>query len=83
MLTWHALDLKSMPPSSSAMPVCSYTPHLVTLHVLTDPFRSASVALAGMILPFGFGAALAVPLYHKFIDESVKFTHFMVRIRTH
>ncbi|KAJ7879936.1 Sodium/hydrogen exchanger family-domain-containing protein [Mycena olivaceomarginata] len=39
---------------------------------------SASVALAGMILPFGFGAALAVPLYHKFIDESVKFTHFML-----
>ncbi|KAK7025215.1 Na-H-exchanger domain-containing protein [Favolaschia claudopus] len=39
---------------------------------------SASVALAGMILPFGLGAALSVPLYHTFIDESVKFTHFML-----
>ncbi|KAJ7180756.1 Sodium/hydrogen exchanger family-domain-containing protein [Mycena filopes] len=39
---------------------------------------SATVALAGMILPFGFGAALAVPLYHHFIDQSVKFTHFML-----
>ncbi|KAJ7917502.1 Sodium/hydrogen exchanger family-domain-containing protein [Mycena leptocephala] len=32
---------------------------------------SATVALAGMVLPFGFGAALSVPLYHKFIDESL------------
>ncbi|KAJ7759200.1 Sodium/hydrogen exchanger family-domain-containing protein [Mycena metata] len=39
---------------------------------------SASVAFAGMILPFGFGAALAVPLYHHFIDQSVKFTYFML-----
>ncbi|KAJ7130639.1 Sodium/hydrogen exchanger family-domain-containing protein [Mycena epipterygia] len=39
---------------------------------------SATVALAGMILPFGLGAGLAVPLYHQFIDPSVKFTHFML-----
>ncbi|TFK34191.1 Sodium/hydrogen exchanger family-domain-containing protein, partial [Crucibulum laeve] len=39
---------------------------------------SATVALAGMVLPFGFGAALAVPLYHQFIDPSIKFTHFML-----
>ncbi|KAF9002926.1 Sodium/hydrogen exchanger family-domain-containing protein [Cyathus striatus] len=39
---------------------------------------SATISLAGMILPFGFGAALAVPLYHEFIDSSVKFTHFML-----
>jgi hypothetical protein len=39
---------------------------------------SATVALAGMILPFGFGAALSVPLYHKFIDESVKFSNFLL-----
>ncbi|KAJ7696562.1 Sodium/hydrogen exchanger family-domain-containing protein [Mycena rosella] len=39
---------------------------------------SASVALAGMVLPFGFGAGLAVPLYHHFIDSSVQFTHFML-----
>ena len=39
---------------------------------------SATVALAGMAIPFGFGAALAVPLYHHFIDPSVKFTNFML-----
>lgn len=39
---------------------------------------SATVALAGMAIPFGFGAALAVPLYHQFIDPSVKFTNFML-----
>ena len=31
-----------------------------------------------MVLPFGLGAALAVPLYHHFISSSVKFTHFML-----
>jgi Kef-type K+ transport system membrane component KefB len=39
---------------------------------------STTVSLAGMALPFGMGAALSVPLYHTFIDESVKFTNFML-----
>jgi Kef-type K+ transport system membrane component KefB len=39
---------------------------------------SATVALAGMVIPFGFGAALSVPLYNNFVDHSVKFTHFML-----
>ncbi|KAF7308876.1 Na-H-Exchanger domain-containing protein [Mycena kentingensis (nom. inval.)] len=39
---------------------------------------SASVALFGMVVPFGLGAALARPLYDKFVDPSVKFTHFML-----
>ncbi|KDQ62807.1 hypothetical protein JAAARDRAFT_190081 [Jaapia argillacea MUCL 33604] len=39
---------------------------------------SATVAFAGMCLPFGLGAGLAVPLYHQFIDPSVKFTNFML-----
>ncbi|KAJ7255500.1 Sodium/hydrogen exchanger family-domain-containing protein [Mycena haematopus] len=39
---------------------------------------SISVALAGMVLPFGLGAALAVPLYNKFGTEGVKFTYFML-----
>jgi Kef-type K+ transport system membrane component KefB len=39
---------------------------------------SVSVALAGMCLPFGLGAALSIPIYHHFIDSSVKFTHFML-----
>ncbi|OBZ68862.1 K(+)/H(+) antiporter 1 [Grifola frondosa] len=39
---------------------------------------SVTVALAGMCLPFGLGAALSVPLYHTFIPSSVKFTNFML-----
>ncbi|XP_006462999.1 hypothetical protein AGABI2DRAFT_186795 [Agaricus bisporus var. bisporus H97] len=39
---------------------------------------SAAVALAGMALPFGFGAALSVPIYSRFIDQNVEFTHFML-----
>lgn len=39
---------------------------------------SATVALAGMVLPFGIGAGLAVAIYKEFIDQSVKFTHFML-----
>ncbi|EMD40223.1 hypothetical protein CERSUDRAFT_112420 [Gelatoporia subvermispora B] len=39
---------------------------------------SMTIALAGMVLPFGLGAALSVPLYHTFIDQSVKFTNFML-----
>ncbi|TBU30002.1 Sodium/hydrogen exchanger family-domain-containing protein [Dichomitus squalens] len=39
---------------------------------------SVTVAMAGMCLPFGLGSALAVPLYHTFIDQSVKFTNFML-----
>lgn len=31
-----------------------------------------------MVIPFGLGAALAVPLYSEFVDQSVKFTHFML-----
>lgn len=31
-----------------------------------------------MILPFGLGAGLAVPIYKQFIDSSIKFTHFML-----
>ncbi|KAJ6619881.1 Sodium/hydrogen exchanger family-domain-containing protein [Mycena sp. CBHHK59/15] len=34
---------------------------------------SATVALAGMILPFGLGAGLAVPLYHEFIPRASTF----------
>jgi Kef-type K+ transport system membrane component KefB len=39
---------------------------------------SASIAIAGMVVPFGLGAGLSLPLYHEFIDPSVKFTHFML-----
>ena len=40
---------------------------------------SFTVALAGIVIPFGLGAGLAVPLYKHFIDASqVKYTHFML-----
>lgn len=38
-----------------------------------------TVAAAGVIIPFGLGAALAIPLYNHFIDSSqVSYTHFML-----
>ena len=40
---------------------------------------SVSVAAAGITIPFAFGAALVIPLYHHFIDSSqVSYTHFML-----
>ncbi|KAH9969870.1 Sodium/hydrogen exchanger family-domain-containing protein [Russula dissimulans] len=40
---------------------------------------SLTVAAAGITIPFGFGAALAIPLYHHFIDASqVSYPHFML-----
>ncbi|KAF9445369.1 hypothetical protein P691DRAFT_777613 [Macrolepiota fuliginosa MF-IS2] len=39
---------------------------------------SATVALAGMAVPFGLGAALSIPLYHEFIDPSINYKHFML-----
>jgi len=39
---------------------------------------SVTIAVAGMVVPFGLGSGLAVPLYHKFIDPSIVFTHFML-----
>lgn len=39
---------------------------------------SSFIAIAGMAVPFGLGAALSVPLYHTFISSSVKYTNFML-----
>lgn len=39
---------------------------------------STTVALAGMVVPFGLGAALAVPIYHEFVNPNIQFTHFML-----
>jgi len=36
------------------------------------------IALAGMILPFAIGAGIAHAVYKEFIDQSIKFTHFML-----
>jgi K+:H+ antiporter len=39
---------------------------------------SASIALGGMLLPFGLGSALSVALYKEFVDPNTKFTYFLL-----
>ena len=40
---------------------------------------SVTISAAGITIPFGFGAALAIPVYHHFIDSSqVSYPHFML-----
>ncbi|KAH8109265.1 Sodium/hydrogen exchanger family-domain-containing protein [Phellopilus nigrolimitatus] len=39
---------------------------------------SLPIALGGMVLPFGLGAGLSVPLYHTFVDPNVVYTNFML-----
>lgn len=39
--------------------------------------KAGPISAAGMLLPFGLGAAVSVPLYNKFVDEDhVSFGHF-------
>jgi len=39
---------------------------------------SLTVAVAGMVIPFGIGAGFSRPLYEEFTDKSNQFTHFML-----
>ncbi|KAG6336877.1 hypothetical protein ID866_2203 [Astraeus odoratus] len=39
---------------------------------------SVIVSLAGVILPFGIGAAISKPIYKEFIDPSVHYPYFML-----
>ena len=39
---------------------------------------SMAISAVGLIVPLGLGAALAVPIYHEFIDPSVKFGQFIL-----
>ncbi|EGN92031.1 hypothetical protein SERLA73DRAFT_173161 [Serpula lacrymans var. lacrymans S7.3] len=39
---------------------------------------SMSISAAGLIVPLGLGAALGIPLYHQFVDESVNFGYFLL-----
>ncbi|KAI0268172.1 cation/H+ exchanger [Gloeopeniophorella convolvens] len=39
---------------------------------------SLAISVAGLVVPLGAGAALAVPLYHNFVDSSVNFGHFIL-----
>ena len=40
--------------------------------------NSAIISAAGMCLPFGLGAAVAVPVYHNFVDPKTTFGHFLL-----
>ncbi|ORY24227.1 Sodium/hydrogen exchanger family-domain-containing protein [Naematelia encephala] len=41
--------------------------------------NAALISLAGMVLPFGLGAAIAVPVYNNFVNsEKVTFGHFLL-----
>ncbi|GJJ15877.1 hypothetical protein Clacol_010155 [Clathrus columnatus] len=39
---------------------------------------SVTISLAGMILPFGLGAAYSLAIYKEFVDPSTQFTHFLL-----
>jgi Kef-type K+ transport system membrane component KefB len=39
---------------------------------------SATISIAGLIVPLGMGAALGVPLYNEFVDDSVNFGYFLL-----
>ncbi len=37
------------------------------------------ISAAGILLPFGIGAGVSVPIYHKFVDEAkISFGHFLL-----
>jgi Kef-type K+ transport system membrane component KefB len=39
---------------------------------------STMISLAGIALPFAMGAGIAVPIYHLFVDQTVKFSYFIL-----
>lgn len=39
---------------------------------------STAISLAGLILPFGLGSAIAWGLYERFISKDVGFNHFLL-----
>ncbi|KAF8874359.1 Sodium/hydrogen exchanger family-domain-containing protein [Infundibulicybe gibba] len=39
---------------------------------------SASISIAGLVLPLGLGAALGVGLYREFVDPSINFGYFVL-----
>ena len=41
--------------------------------------NSAIISLAGMVLPFGFGSAISVPIYNEYVDKTTtSFGHFVL-----
>jgi Kef-type K+ transport system membrane component KefB len=41
---------------------------------------AVAVSVAGLIVPLGLGAAVAVPIYHNFVDSSVNYGYFILFI---
>ncbi|GJJ07145.1 hypothetical protein Clacol_001345 [Clathrus columnatus] len=39
---------------------------------------SLTISAVGMILPFGMGVGLAVPLYNRFVSDTINFGHFLL-----
>lgn len=52
----------------------------VDISIVTRNARnSTAISVAGIALPFGLGAAVAVPLYNNFVDEElISFSHFIL-----
>ncbi|TDL29894.1 hypothetical protein BD410DRAFT_780399 [Rickenella mellea] len=40
--------------------------------------KSSLISVAGLVLPFGLGAAVAVPLYHNFINPTINYGYFIL-----
>lgn len=39
---------------------------------------SLTISVTGLVIPLGLGAAIAVPIYHNFVDSSVHFGYFVL-----
>ena len=39
---------------------------------------SLAISVAGLAIPLGLGAAIAVPIYHQFVDPSVNYGYFIL-----
>jgi Kef-type K+ transport system membrane component KefB len=39
---------------------------------------SLAISVSGLVIPLGLGAAIAVPIYHQFVDSSVNYGYFIL-----
>ena len=39
---------------------------------------SLAISVAGLVIPLGLGAAIAVPIYHQFVDPKVNYGYFIL-----
>jgi Kef-type K+ transport system membrane component KefB len=51
----------------------------VDIRIIKNNARSSLlISIAGILLPFGLGAAVAVPIYNTFVPDNVKFGYFIL-----